>query len=606
MKKKLITLLLALTCACGMAGMTACSISNYAAAPVNSGIIKDSLVESEDSSSIENPAEPTEELSYALSEDGSYYIVEGIGTVADTNIVIPETYNNLPVKEIGWGAFVGCSSLISVTIPDSVSTIGEGAFADCYSLTSVTIPDSVTSIGDGAFSWCYSLTSVTIGDSVTTIGEDAFEYCRKLTSVTIGNSVTTIGEHAFYGCDKLFEVINKSSLTITAGSEDNGYVAYYAKQVITDEADSNIINQDGYLFYNDNESYSLLGYTGTETELVLPNDINGNEYVIYQYAFYFCSSITSVTIGDSVTTIGDSAFYYCSSLTSVTIGDSVTSIGWGAFYSCSSLTSVTIGDSVTSIGNYAFSGCTALTEIHFNATEMNDLYDYNNVFSNAGKNGEGIAVTIGANVTKIPAYLFYLDSSSSYAPKLTSVVFEENSVCTNIGEYAFRGCSSLTSVTIGDSVTSIGNSAFLGCGLTSITIPDSVTTIGSYAFYGCRSLTSVTIGNSVKTIGAYAFSSCDSLTSVTIPDSVTTIGGSAFLECSSLTSVTIGDSVTGIGYNAFMYCSGLTSVTFENPDGWTVSDYDTPKTLSAGDLANTETAATYLRNTYGYYTWTRF
>jgi hypothetical protein len=131
-----------------------------------------------------------------------------------------------------------------------------------------------------------------------------------------------------------------------------------------------------------------------------------------------------------------------------------------------------------------------LTEIVYNATECADLSSYNDVFAYAGQNGEGITVKIGANVKKIPAFLFDPYSNSSYAPKITSVVFEEGSVCESIGKYAFRDCTSLTSVIIPDSVTSIGNFAFYNCtSLTSITIPDSVTIIDDYAFYGCKTLT---------------------------------------------------------------------------------------------------------------------
>ena len=153
----------------------------------------------------------------------------------------------------------------------------------------------------------------------------------------------------------------------------------------------------------------------------------------------------------------------------------------------------------------------------------------------------------------------------AYCGSLTSVTIPDS--VTKIGNCAFYGCSSLTSVTIGDSVTEIGNSAFAECdSLTSVTMPDSVTTIGERAFWGC-SLTSITIGDSVTTIGDEAFCWCSSLTSVTIPDSVTTIGEGAFSNCSSLTSVTIGDSVTAIGYAAFRDCSSLTSVTI--PDSVT-------------------------------------
>ena len=252
------------------------------------------------------------------------------------------------------------------------------------------------------------------------------------------------------------------------------------------EFDAPITSIGGYTFYN----------CSSLTSVTIPDSVTR----IGEWAFCNCSSLTSVTIPDSVTTIGDTAFA-CSSLTSVTIPDSVTEIGYKAFYNCRSLTSAVIGDGVTTIGNYAFWNCESLT-----------------------------SVTIPDSVT-------------------------------TIGNYAFDDCTSLTSVTIPDSVTSIGNYAFQYCSsLTSVTIPDSVTEIGDGAFYVCSSLTSVTIPDSVTRIGEWAFCNCSSLTSVTIPDSVTTIGSCAFESCSSLTSVTIPDSVTTIGEDAFYWCDSLTSV----------------------------------------------
>jgi hypothetical protein len=197
---------------------------------------------------------------------------------------------------------------------------------------------------------------------------------------------------------------------------------------------------------------------------------------------------------------------------------------------------VTIPNSVTSIGNSAFSGCKGLTSI--------------NVASD------------NSNYCSVDGVLFNKDKTTliQYPGGKQGAYTIPNSV-TSIGDYAFPGCSGLTSIDIPNSVTSIGDYAFPGCsGLTSVTIPNSVTSIGEYAFEDCRSLTSVTIGNSVTSIGEYAFDGCSGLTSVTIPNSVTSIGDYAFSECTGLISVTIPNSVTSIGEGAFSDCTGLKNV----------------------------------------------
>ena len=386
--------------------------------------------------------------------------------------------------------------------------IAERAFYNCTALKSVTIPESVTVIGDNAFTYCEGLTSIIIPDSVTSIGIAAFYSCENLTSVTIGSGVESIGDYAFRYCYKLVEVYNKSTLPITVGSEEHGYVAYYAWNVYTQEGGSRLTDtSDGYRFYYDGSKGYLVDYHGTETALTLPASFKAydgtlvEKYEIAQYAFYNCTALKSVTIPDSVTGIGDYAFSYCDGLTSVTIGNDVKSIGVEAFAFCNSLTSVTIGSGVTSIGDFAFAYCNSLTSII------------------------------------IP-----------------------NSV-TSIGEGAFAYCNSLTSVTIGSGVTSIGDFAFAYCNsLTSIIIPNSVTSIGEGAFAYCNRLTSVTIGSGVTSIGDFAFSGCINLASIVIPNGVTSIGEGAFAYCDGLTSIVIPDSVTSIGDMAFAECNTLEAV----------------------------------------------
>ena len=252
-------------------------------------------------------------------------------------------------------------------------------------------------------------------------------------------------------------------------------------------------------------------------EVVIPESVEheGAAYSVTsigEWAFCLCQEgLISVTIGNSVKSIGDYAFLGCFGLTSVTIGNSVTSIGDQAFSECYGLSSVTIPNSVKSIGKAAFSHCYGLTSIV--VEDGNPVYDSRNN-CNAIVETASNSLICGCNTSIIP-----------------------NSV-TSIGNYAFDGCSGLTSVTIPNSVTSIGNLAFLSCsGLTSIVVEDGMESIGEWAFHGCKGLTSVTIPNSVKSIGQSAFYKCSGLTSVTIGNSVTLIWSEAFRDCPELLDV---------------------------------------------------------------------
>ena len=225
----------------------------------------------------------------------------------------------------------------------------------------------------------------------------------------------------------------------------------------------------------------------------------------------------------------------------------VTMIANYAFRECTSLTSVTIGDSVTSIGDYAFSGCASLTSVEV---------DPNNAYY---KSVDGVLYTKDGKTL-----LFYPRGK-------TNTIFITPNFVTIIADDAFSKCTSLTSVTIGDSVISIGAFAFEEChSLTSVTIGNSVTSIDHHAFFYCSSLENVTIGNSVTSIGYGSFSGCTSLTSINIPDSVTEISSLAFASCTSLTSINIPDSVTSIGEFAFGGCKSLTLYceAIFAPSGW--------------------------------------
>ena len=303
-------------------------------------------------------------------------------------------------------------------------------------------------------------------------------------------------------------------------------------EVTEEDLKDAIKDEYGVIYSRDGKKLLRASFSLREKEYVVRE---GTE-VICDDAFICCESLQSITIPNSVKSIGSRAFRNCESLQSITIPNSVTKIGDGAFSWCKYLQSVTIPNSVRNIGNHAFSGCNICFFI------CNSTYFQNDDVCLFNKDKTAI-------VSRINDCVNYIIPNS----------------VTSIGDYAFSDCLSLQSITIPNSVTKIGDGAFEGCeSLQSVTIPNSVKSIGDEAFVWCKSLQSVTIPNSVTKIGDVAFGRCESLQSVTIPNSVTSIGDEAFIWCNSLQSVTISNSVTSIGNRAFSFCKSLQGVTIPN------------------------------------------
>ena len=554
-----------------------------------------------------------------------------IGDRLVKDIVIPDSVTE--IKDYAFDNFVG---LTTVTIPGSVKTIGNYAFRNCTGLKAVYYTGDVANwcaiefytIDSNPLQYAGNLyidgqlvTDLVIPDSVTEINAYAFYGCTGLTSVTISETLTSIGSSAFYDCYKLVEIYNKSSLSITAGSRDNGYVGYYAKNVYTEESGSRFTDTaDGYRFFHDGTDVYLVGYYGEETEITLPSSFVAydgstvNTYNIGDYAFYGNTSITSLTITDSVVGIGENAFCQTRSLRNLVIEPGIEALPQGFLYGCSSLESITI----------PFVGAEA-------GKTSSDTYQYpfGYIFGTSSyTGGTGVRQLYYGNSTSSTTYSRYYIPSSLRSVTVTGG---------NILAGAFYDCSMLTSVTLPETLTSIGVSAFLGCtGLTSVTIGNSVTSIGDSAFYNCTGLTSVTVGNAVTSIGRNAFDNCYKLvevynksslnitagdssygdvgyyaknvyteengswftdtadgyrflydgtkgylvsyygeaTDITLPESFSAYDGTtvntyeiyqyAFYGNIALASVVIPDSVTSIGDYAFSGCTGLISVTIGN------------------------------------------
>ena len=581
--------------------------------------------------------EPTGNITLpsTVTYNGINYTVTRIGEVAFADctgltgsLTIPNT-----VTTIGHGAFMGCTGFTgSLTIPNSVTSIGPHVFNGCTGFTgSLTIPNSVTQIGAYAFTWLSSLTgSLTLPNSITVIPEGAFEYCVNLSgnlslpnslttigyaaflgctsftgSLTIPNSVTSIAGYAFYSCDGF-----NGTLTIGTGVTSIGVNAFKNcsgfTQVKYNAINCNDVNDEakpfegciGTLTIGNGVQripacmFAYGGFTGT---LSIPNSVTTiGEHAFYECedftghltipssvtsisnaAFFWCVNLTGLTLPNSVTTIGSQAFYKCSSFTgSLIIPNSVTEIGWDAFGHCTEFTSLTLGNSLTTIGVGAFVWCEfrGLLTIPPSVTTIEEAaFAHCTRFTLISVLPE-TPPTLGVN-----AFMGLSTDIPVMVPCNTLTAYQSASgwnAFTNMQEDCDPLIYSINPD--GISVTVIGHAD--GTAATGeLVIPEikvidgvayAVTKIGDHAFSNCSGLTgSLTIPNSVTSIDNYAFNGCSGLTgSLTIPNSVISIGKCAFLNCSGFNgSLTLSNSVTSIGNHAFNNCSGLTgSLTIPN------------------------------------------
>ena len=353
---------------------------------------------------------------------------------------------------------------------------------------------------------------------VIAVGDKAFQYCFNLTSVTLPSSITYIGEWAFMGCSRL------ASITIPRDVTSFGELPFGGCSSLT-----SITVEEGNKVFDSRDNCNAIIEKATDKLI---------------------QGCANTVIPNSVTCIGGTAFYGCNGLTSITIPSSVTSIAAGAFTSCSSLTSITIPQTVTFIGGGAFSSCYSLTSI--SVEEGNKVYDSRDhcnaiIESKTGKLVQGCnGSTIPSGVTAIDDYAF------SGCSNITSITLPDG--LTSIGDGAFSSCDRLESISIPNSVTYIGGGAFQFSALKSVVIPEGITSIGDFTFRNCSSMESVTIPDGVTSIGKNAFAECQRLAKVTLPAGLTSIGERAFYNCWQLTSITIPSSVTTIGKEAFFAC----------------------------------------------------
>lgn len=409
------------------------------------------------------------------------------------------------LKSIGLAAFYGTEQLYpkfkEIKIPDSVDTIGSGAFFYCQNLERITLPSALQTLSSVTFYGCAALSEVTFPASLKTIESSVFDGCRNLSEVKLPASLTAIQSSVFHRCSAKTVFYDGSLEQWNHITADNDVLGYSCPSLVMDDYTAQFIpvedDPDHPFPGPPPKTVTITKYTGTESTVILPSTISSWP----------------------VTKVGEDALKDNTTITSVTIPDSVTEIGANAFADCTNLTSVNYAGDWSNLtiqsGNPAVQDAANAPLFDFEFIPPDNTAV---IVTNYKYNGAAADVTIPSRYQGKPV--------------------------TTIGHAAFFN-SAVTSVTIPDSVTSISDEAFINCPkLTNISIPNSVTYIGFSAFSSCTSLKSITLPSSLSFISGALFLGCSQLTTIHIPVSVTSIGNNAFADCPSLMTVTYPGSKT--------------------------------------------------------------
>ncbi len=542
----------------------------------------------------------SEGLVYRVNDDGASVTLISSGTCEELLVNIASTYDGLPVTAIGDGAFTAAECK-TVTIPSSVISIGVGAFASCTNLVSVKIPNSVTAIGANAFEGCISLTRIYLPDSLTVIPTGMFSGCEKLKHVTIKKTLKRIIMGAFIGCQNLtgIEFVGSKSEWNRIQKGDYWNMQSAIKQVDTNggtvfvsPSPSGAPDHNGSegLEYKLNGAEATLSSLGTcaDTDVVIATTYKG--YPVKWIAigvFDGYSQMESISIPETIVSIGERAFADCNKLKSLSLGPSVIGIHHDAFRGCSSLDSFEIDPDnpyFTARNNCVIEKSTSKLILACNTATIPSDANIKTISSYAFSGLEGITeIAIPEGVTRVmanaindcvnlrkislPSTLTNLDLNFlSGRESVDTILFpnghptytaEGNAISDKNSKTLLRGFSNTT---IPDWVTSINSEAFKGCtSLERISIPAGVTLMPA-AFQGCTALRVVEFEGDVKLNGAYIFAECTSLESIVIPENVTSIPSYTFTGCSKLSKIVLHNKITSLSEYAFSDCKALSSI----------------------------------------------
>lgn len=524
---------------------------------------------------------------YTYSDNGTGVTLKQVENVLDTALALPDTLGGKPVTALGSRIFGGTGGyyMESVTIPASVTEI-DAMFVGTYIRTggaglreilvdegnaSFQSVDGVLYSADGTellYYPCFRADShFAVPDNVTKIGDYAFYRAAKLQTVELPAGLREIGAYAFSDS-------GLTEITLPEGLETVGDAAFQAT-ALTGLALPASVQGVGKELLKNCDAVREVSFAGGEVPEGFLRD---------------CDGLTSLTLMDGVTSIGDSAFYGCTALQTVRIPGSVRSVGARAFYHCRGLADVSVEQGVETLGAEAFAGCTNLREIA--------LPDSVDTLGDQAFSGSGLR-SFTASVPVWPDYL--LSSCNS----LTRIEVPDTvrtlgvgvfSNCTSLAEavlpdglaevpdYTFNGCSALASVHMPASAMRVGQSAFADCGaLAGVSLPEGMTELGASAFRGCRALTAIDIPAGVTRLPNMAFDFCWSLQTVTLHEGLRDVDSWAFEQCKSLQALDFPSSLQTLDRLSLSYMPALRQVTFRG---------DAPATSGVNPLLATEARQT--------------